>query len=276
MPSPFSAAIPAIASIYGASQAGKSGSRTREAAEAEARKLGLVGDEARAFSEKRYQEGMEMLQPYMEGAETGYGQLLAEMGLGPGESQYMESPFFQSLEGGPEIDELLYQPDQDVMALMEQSGLDVAQQGLAGAGELYGGTRFREMADIGARNKLAALQYEQGLGRELATERRGLETQRRGERSTALSNYMNTLQNIANPETAKYMAGTGIQQGLALGQQDIDVQKSMGDLILSGQMSAEAGKTAGLGMGMDFLGDYMKGSYANIPSTPAPVVGSTI
>ncbi len=230
-------------SLLGATQARKAGKRAEKAAEKEAAATLQASREAQALNEQRYADTLSRMRPYMQGAETGYGQLLTEMGLADGESLYMDSPYATGIEEA-------YAVDPNMMQMIEEAGLDAATYGLAGRGEAYGGTRFRELADIGARNKLAALQYQQGQRQ-----------QKYGAQQTALSNYMNTLQNIANPQVAQNVSSLGLGQAANIGAQNIAAQQGASDLRLSGMMSNQQGQTEALGMGMDLFGDAMRGGY---------------
>lgn len=101
----------------------------QEAAEAQAAASLQSGREARALNVERFGEAKELLSPYIEQAGTAREQMMAEMGLGPGEAGgYMQTPGYESL-------------------LQErQRG---AEQAAASSGSLYSGARIKSAADVG-------------------------------------------------------------------------------------------------------------------------------
>lgn len=100
------------------------------AAETQAAATLTAAREAEALNRERYGEAQAYMQPYLEGSETAYNQLLVEMGLAPGEAGtgYMETPGYEGQ--------------------MEERQRQVTQAA-AGSGTLYSGRRVQAAADVG-------------------------------------------------------------------------------------------------------------------------------
>lgn len=152
---------------------------------------------------------------------------------------YLQPYIDESRQGSEQLMvEMGLAPGEAGTAYMETPGYQMAidersravNTGAAGAGMLYSGRRGLELAKGGSD---VHNQY--------------------------YTNYMNTLQNIANPQAAQNLSALGMNQGLAMGQQNIAAQNTSSNYKLQG-VQAENAATADLVGGLtNVFSGYMQG-----------------
>lgn len=161
----------------------------------DAEKSAIMSGDNEARNQEAMSQATDLMQPYMDVGADSIGQLRDEVsggynesGFSPGElnreslgvgvdrsayeqgtgvdkSAYMIDGSIDpnAYQMGAELDSSAYMQDQDLVARMRDAGKEGALYGMAGAGNLYGGDRFATMADIGARNEMNVMGYEQDL-----------------------------------------------------------------------------------------------------------------
>ena len=79
------------------------------------------------------------------------------------------------------------------------------------------------------------------------------------------TNYMNMLQNLSSPTVATNLSSMGMNQGIAMGQQNIAATNAANEFRLQGVAAQSAGVA-------DLIGGLTSayGSYMNRPTTPPP------
>lgn len=151
----------------------------------------------------------------------------------------------QMVEGGVDVTQM---PGyQDIV----KERLSAVSQGAAGAGALYSGRRGEALAQVGgeAQRSFATdyLNRQQGIAGSLSAIESGrmdryggLTSARAGTESQFYTNYMNMLQNQANPGAAQNLAALGVNQGLQVGQQNIGAQQAASGVSLQGTQAEGA------------------------------------
>jgi len=121
-------------------------------------------------------------------------------------------------------------------AVMDESLSAVEQSVINSGSTAYGGRRLKAAGQVGA-----------------------------GVQQSYYTNYMNMLQNLSSPTVAINLSSMGMNQGIAMGQQNIAATNTANDFRLQGveaQNAAIADAVGGL--------TSAYGSYMNRPTTPPP------
>lgn len=133
-----------------------------------------------------------------------------------------------------------YQDTPAYQRLREES-LSAVNQGAANVGALYSGSRGEALSEVGA----------------------GVESQ-------FYTNYMNMLQNLSNPQSTTNIASMGLNQGTAIGQQNIAAQQLVNQQQGQAASAIAAGQTASGAAYADAFGGItqLAGAYLGQPKTP--------
>jgi len=121
-------------------------------------------------------------------------------------------------------------------AVMDESLRAVEQSAINSGSTAYGGRRLEAAGQVGA-----------------------------GVQQSYYTNYMNMLQNLSSPTAAINLSSMGMNQGIAMGQQNIAATNIANDYRLQGVAAQNAGIA-------DLVGGLASayGSYMNRPTTPPP------
>ena len=92
----------------------------------------------------------------------------------------------------------------------------------------------------------------------------GLTSAKAGTENQFYSNYMNMLQNMASPQVAQNLSALGVNQGMAMGQQNIGAQTTASNYNLQG-VGAQNAAIADLSKGAANIAT----AYMNRPQAPA-------
>jgi hypothetical protein len=126
-------------------------------------------------------------------------------------------------------------------AAMDESLRAAEQSAISSGSSAYGGRRLEAAGEVGA-----------------------------GVQQSYYTNYMNMLQNIANPTVATNLAGMGVGQGQAIGQQNIASQGMASNYNLQGTAARNAATADMMGGITNAFGAYM-GTPGGSSSGTTPV-----
>jgi hypothetical protein len=117
-------------------------------------------------------------------------------------------------------------------AVMDESMRGAEQSAMNSGSTLYGGRRLQAAGQVGA-----------------------------GVQQSYYSNYMNLLQNMANPSVATNIAGMGVGQGQAIGQQNIASTGMANDYRMQGRGAQNAAISDVLGGAVQLGAGAFAGGY---------------
>ena len=113
-------------------------------------------------------------------------------------------------------------------AAMDESLAAAEQSAVSSGSTAYGGRRLEAAGEVGA-----------------------------GVQQSYYTNYMNMLQNLANPTVATNLAGMGVGQGQSIGQQNIAAQNMASNYRLQGTAAGNAAMADFAGGAANMYGAYM-------------------
>jgi hypothetical protein len=273
---------------YQGHKARKAGKEAAESAERVASEESQVQRDiaanAEALNRERYLEAKGLLMPRVRQSDIAQNQLMAELGLGGYQTQplfssggYQAQPQFSSggyrrepvgrgfapQDGGggpfdlpgnrmvgasirnlPPSEESYYEPldpttfkkstsYMDIpgyQAAIDESLRAVEQAGNYEGATSYGGRRLKAAGQVGA-----------------------------GVQQSYYNNYMNMLQNIAQPQVAQNLASMGVNQGANIGSQNIVAGQASSNAVLQGNQQANESRLAGTAASNAAIGDVMGG-----------------
>lgn len=213
------------------------------------------------------------------GPELAQGQM---MGMTDVPGAYQGDPYadFKDQYGAdimPDLPEMDYQDtaaygqSQDAIRQVMEERQAQAAEAMGGAGGFYGGRRAREAADIGGEQQIALANLEQssmqnyydrmargqGMRQQGAGMLAGMEGERQNWNQQNYVNYMNTLQNLASPGTAQSLSAMGMNQGQAIGQQNLLAQQSANQSRMAGQQARTDAQGNLINTGLQIAGMFI-------------------
>lgn len=253
-----------IGGIATTSAAKKSAGATDKASSRASQDALRTAQQSEAFNRERFEQAERYLNPYLERELQASNQLLFELGLTPYQGtpgQLQQRPELSQDEinqraeavargggfvgGPPRADSLARYTDQpeytpvrniqpnrtggyrqapgyaaslDALDRLEEEGYEAVNQGAAGSGTLYSGRRGEQLREVGAGTQLARARTENQF----------------------YNNYINTLQNLANPTSTTNLSAAGLDQGATIGQQNIAAQNQATGYQLQGVAAQNA------------------------------------
>lgn len=214
--------------------------------------------EAEALNRERYGQSQRYLNPYLERELQASNQLMAELGL----QQYSGYPDDKGAAGTGEG----YLPVRNIRSegpanyrnvpgyseayaaldRLEDESIETVNQGAVSSGTLYSGRRGESLRDLGAETQLNRARTENQF----------------------YNNYINTLQNLANPTSTTNLSSLGVNQAATQGAQNIAATNQANQYNLAGaqaQGQAFADYGAGLGNLASSYINYQQPSGGGVP-----------
>jgi hypothetical protein len=139
-------------------------------------------------------------------------------------------------------------------SVMDESLRAAEQSAISSGSTAYGGRRLKAAGQVGA--GVQESYYDKHM-----LQQRFRETQNQ----SYYNNYMNMLQNLSSPTVATNLSSMGMNQGIAMGNQNIGATNTANNYRLEGTAATNAA-VADFAGGMVELGS----AYMNRPQTPPP------
>lgn len=202
---------------------------------------------AEALNRERYQLAQGYMTPFVGRSDIASRQMMAEMGLpqyqspqttqqttqqagagrdfeiGPDGEIYQLATASPDPQGPAGFDPYMSNADQEYaprelsqipgyQAVMDESLRAAEQSAVSSGSTAYGGRRLKAAGEVGA-----------------------------GVQQSYYNNYMNMLQNLASPTTATNLSSMGMNQGIAMGQQNIAATGMANQYMMEGAGARQAG-----------------------------------
>jgi len=188
-------------------------------AETSAAATAAAQQQSQQLQQQQFSQAQQLAQPYLQGSEQMYGQLIGEITGGPFQfGGFEETPQYQS-------------------AL--KAGLESVNQGAAGAGMLMSGSRLQGLQQTGQgiQNKEFYNQYSMQKG--------------------AYDDYLNRLMSVGSPQTALTLGAAGMGMGQNVAGQLMQSQQMQNMYAQQGQAGQQGAINDIIGAGASFVGGLL-------------------
>ena len=185
---------------------------------------------AEALNRERYGQAQGYMTPFIGRSDIASRQLMAELGLPQYASQNEDGSFnpYAGNEGEYTARDVSDIPG--FQASVDQSVRSAEQSAVSSGSTAYGGRRLEAAGEAGA-----------------------------GVQQSYYNNYMNMLQNLESPETATNLSSMGMNQGIAMGAQDIGATNMANMYMMEGAGAMQAGYADMMGAMQNMSGINMMG-----------------